>query len=132
MLLIPDDTWAVITIWQESRGEDYIGKIGVGEVIYNRMSKKYMSDGTAAGTCLRAYQFSGWNAADANRIPSLKLDDTDAMVQECMRAWVAATTGSDYTHGALFYYNPALVIPPWAKLYTETAVIGKHRFMVPK
>ena len=36
----------------------------------------------------------------------------------------------DPTDGAIFYYNPHIANPGWAELYTETAVIGNHRFMI--
>ena len=36
----------------------------------------------------------------------------------------------DPTDGATFYYNPHIANPGWAGKYTETAVIGNHRFMI--
>ena len=36
----------------------------------------------------------------------------------------------DPTDGATFYYNPHIANPSWAGKYTETAVIGNHRFMI--
>ena len=36
----------------------------------------------------------------------------------------------DPTDGAAFYYNPHIANPGWAGKYTETAVIGNHRFMI--
>ena len=36
----------------------------------------------------------------------------------------------DPTDGATFYYNPHIADPSWAGRYTETAMIGNHRFMI--
>jgi len=36
----------------------------------------------------------------------------------------------DPTDGATFYYNPHIANPGWAGKYTETAIIGNHRFMI--
>ena len=36
----------------------------------------------------------------------------------------------DPTDGATFYYNPNIANPSWAGRYTETAIIGNHRFMI--
>lgn len=134
MRLISDTALAVITIWQEARGEDYRGKLAVAEVIRNRMRFKYSSDGTVAGTVARSYQFSGWNddpGDNAQLVQSLKLDDDDPIVQDCMTAWHDANmNGTNVAKGATLYYNPALAQPGWAKASMEVARIGKHIFMV--
>ena len=36
----------------------------------------------------------------------------------------------DPTDGATFYYNPHIANPSWGGTYTETAIIGNHRFMI--
>lgn len=57
--MIPDDPWAILTIWQETRNEPGEVKLAGAEVIRDRTTKKYMSDGIVAGTILPPYQFSG-------------------------------------------------------------------------
>lgn len=142
--LISDDALAAVTIWQEARGEPYDGKVGVAEVIRNRMAQRYMSDGTVAGTVLRAAQFSGWNTIDRNRIPSVQIDSDDECVQDCLRAWHDALAGSDRVGPALHYLNVDLakklgggLLPLWAADPTDptqvderlvTARIGRHTF----
>jgi spore germination cell wall hydrolase CwlJ-like protein len=37
--------------------------------------------------------------------------------------------GKDPTHGAVFYLPSHIANPNWGKIYTETAMIGNHRFM---
>lgn len=130
--LFSDDAIAGATIWQEARGELQEGRIGVAEVIRERMARRYSSDGTVAGTVLRPFQFSGWNTSDPSRARSLMLDDADPIVGNCIEAWRWANAHkSTLTHGALLYYNPDVVTPIWAASAHEVAVIGHHRFMVP-
>lgn len=132
MNLISPDALAIITIWQEARGEPLDGKIAVGEVICNRMLKKYSSDGTVAGTVCRAFQFSGWLPRDPNLIPSLKLDTDDPIVDDCVRAWREASTGgTEFAKGAVLYCNLAVVRPTWIINCTLTAKVGAHSFFTP-
>ena len=133
MRLIPDDVVAWVTIWMEARGEPDEGKLAVAEVIWNRMRTRYSSDGTAAGTCLRAYQFSGWNTDDPNRIPAFKLDTDDPMVQACRNAWDLAKAGSNTVNKAVLYLNPKVVpkLPAWVAKSKLVATVGQHQFYVP-
>lgn len=138
MRLISDDALATITIWQESRGEPYEGKVAVGEVFRNRMRERgFFGDGTLAGTLLKSKQFSGWNEGDPNRIPSVKLDTDDPLVMQCLDAW-HESAGSNLTHGALYYMNVDLVrswnggtLPRWWLTGTQAdkeVKIGDHTF----
>jgi spore germination cell wall hydrolase CwlJ-like protein len=130
MKLVSDDIWAVLTIWQEARGEQHSGRVAVGEVIRNRMKRNYTSDGTAAGTVLHASQFSGWNTQDPNRIKCALLDDSDPLVQDCIAAWKESET-SNLTNGAVLYYALTMPkAPPWASspLVKFIVDIGHHRF----
>jgi spore germination cell wall hydrolase CwlJ-like protein len=130
MRLITDDEIATITIWTEAQGEQFIGKVAVGEVIRERMRRRYASDGTVAGTVARRYQFSAWND-DVNDnlllIRALKLNWDDPMAVECHTAW----TTSEHTHytlGAVLYCNLDVAQPDWAKPEKLLAKIGHHSF----
>lgn len=134
MRLVPDYAWAVITIWHEAQAEPYIGKVCVAEVIWNRTINKHMSDGTVPGTVLWEKQFSGWNAHDdtpkfRERIEGAKIDLQDSVVQDCMRAWSEAISGSNYTRGAMYYFNPRICNPPWAEGAEIVREEGHHRFV---
>jgi N-acetylmuramoyl-L-alanine amidase len=129
MRLIADYLFGVVTVFQEAEGEPYEGKVAVAEVILRRMRRKYMSDGTVVGTCLRRLQFSGWNSDSANRIRSLKIDTSNPVADECVRAWVEADKGSDLVPDCLHYFNARIVSPPWAKDAEIVAVIGNHTFV---
>lgn len=137
MLLFPEEAWAVATIWAEARGEPQPGKVGVAEVIRNRAARHYSSDGTIAGTVLHPLQFSCWNTHDGNRLLAATIDSDDPVVVLCREAWAEAEAGSDFTLGALLYYNPQAPEilrkgpPPWVRQCRETARLGRHRFLVP-
>jgi spore germination cell wall hydrolase CwlJ-like protein len=127
--LVQPDALAVITIWQEARGESYEGKLGVAEVIRNRMQRNYSSDGTVAGTVLKPYQFSAFLPGDPNLIPSFKIDDTDPIVIDCIRAWNESKT-TNRTNGAVLYCNLKILerAPNWAIARNKVAEIGEHTF----
>jgi N-acetylmuramoyl-L-alanine amidase len=127
--LISDDALAIVTVFQEAEGESYQGKLAVAHVIRNRMAALHFSDGTVSGTVLRDRQFSSWNNGAPNRIRSVRLDDATQIGMDCWRAWAESSAGDDPSLGAISYYNPKLVTPPWAADFVETVVIGNHRFM---
>lgn len=128
--LLPEDAWAVSTIWQEARGEPYEGKVAVAEVIRNRMKKKYFSDGTVSGTVLKPHQFSGWNTKDPNREPAAKINTADPIVQACLRAWKEANEQkTEHTRGATSYHAKGMKnYPSWALVYNKIAEVGNHLF----
>lgn len=133
MKIITPDSVAIVTIWQEAEGEDYIGKVAIGEVIRNRMEHNYSSDGTVPGTVCKSFQFSSWNddwRDNARLVASLKLDDTDPVVIDCIRAWNESRT-TRYVNGAVLYCNLTLAKPVWAIPDDLVATVGKHSFYLP-
>lgn len=130
MKIVNADSLAIVTIWQEAQGEPYLGKIAVGEVIRNRMMRNYASDGTVPGTVCRRYQFSAWNDDKQDNeilIRSLKIDDSDPIVIECVRAWHESAK-TNYAKGAVLYCNLAVASPEWAREEKKVAAIGNHTF----
>ena len=129
MRLVSDDAWAVMTIWQEARGEAMEGKVAIGEVIRNRVNHSYNCNGTVSGCVLAPLQFSGWNARDTNRIPSSVLDSDDSIVAECIKAW-RLSANSTLTHGAVLYYSPGVgqSPPDWAVQSNFIVQLGRHKF----
>ena len=128
MRLIADDALAAITIFQEAEGEPFEGKVAVAEVIRNRMARRFMSDGTVAGTVLRAFQFSGFNTMSSNRVRSFKIDADNPIVEDCLRAWATARMGSNTVKGADSYVNLGLADPKWARGKKPVASVGRHSF----
>jgi spore germination cell wall hydrolase CwlJ-like protein len=132
MRLITDAALAIVTIYQEAEGEPYEGKQAVAEVILRRTKNRFFSDGTIAGTVLRKLQFSGWNHNAPNRIRSLKIDSSDPIVNDCVKAWTAAEQGSEIVPDCMHFFNPAIGMPKWAEDAKIVADIGRHRFVIPK
>lgn len=125
MRLIPDDTIACLTVWQEARGEPLEGMIGVCEVIRTRRNLGHWGS-TYTAVCLAPYQFSGWNSKDPNRIASLCLDEQSTSYQAVCHAW-ELSAHTDYTLGATHYCTVNLH-PDWAKPDYLTVIIGRHAF----
>lgn len=130
--LIPDWKWIVPTIRQEADGEPFEGKVGVAEVIRERMESGYNSDGTAAGTVLSPYQFSGWNTNDANRTRIANCDISDPLTIEAINAYKRAFEGHSVTVGRANLYHskkmnpfPSWTLNPKVIKITE---IGNHIF----
>lgn len=130
--LIDDDTWAVLTIYGEARGEPAEGKIGVAEVILNRMHRLFFSDGTVTDTVLRGYQFSTFNTGDPNRLAGARMDDRDPTVIACRDAWNIAKAGSEITSGAIWYHATTIPDPAWVKDGVYTVTLGHQKFYRPR
>lgn len=124
MRMVSDFALAVVTLWQEARGEPNVGKIAVGEVIRNRMKKGNCG---VADVVLKPSQFSGWGNYDPNRIPSVQIDDTDPVVVDCASAWLASED-TNMTNGADHYFNPKTVAPSWYNDSIPHVQIGNHIF----
>src|SRR5438128_11430018 len=109
----------------------------VGEVIRKRTRLKlpYLSDGTIAGTIALRYQFSALNDDPADNlrlIASLKIDDQDQAVADCIIAWRNSAT-TNYSKGAVLYYNPKIIKTPpsWVAKSDHVASEGSHEFYLP-
>lgn len=127
MRLVSDDTWAVMTIWAEARGEPFEGQCAVGEVIRLRTKRRYASNGTIPGTILWPWQFSCWNINDPQRLKMALLDDEDLQIKKCAKAWKASAS-SHYSKGAVLYCNLKIARPNWAIESKKVAQIGNHTF----
>ena len=127
MRVISDDTIAALNIWMEARGEPFQGKVAVAEVMRNRLKSGRWGK-TIVQVVLAPYQFSGWNTNDSNRIQALLLDDSDPQYQECVRAWNTSKASTNFARGALYYFNPKLAAPSWAKPQNLLVTIGNHQF----
>lgn len=130
---------AARTVWGESRGEDFNGKVAVAWVIRNRAERAMrfrkiagkphalFGDGSVRSACLRPRQFSCWNSDDVN---ACKVTGKDLPgLEECLRAVVLVMSGAitDPTHAAVHYCVRSLR-PAWARGKTPCAIIGGHAF----
>jgi spore germination cell wall hydrolase CwlJ-like protein len=143
MHLIDPRSLAIVTIILEAAHEPYEGQLGVAEVIRNRMLQHYESDGSVAGTVLKAGQFSCWNTHDPRRARISQLDDKDPQARIAAAVWDRATLNdpespaASTAKGALLYYAPAAMQPPgavpiWVPACDWLVDLGTQKFYKPK
>lgn len=128
------------TLYGESRGEPYCGKVAVAWTIKNRANRAddfkrlhakphpLFGDGTVRMVCQWPRQYSCWNENDPMRAKLIAAKT--AQLAECLKAAYAVLQGEepDPTNGALHYFNPDVASPSWANGLMPCAVIGAHRF----
>lgn len=116
------------TIWGEARGEGPAGMAAVAHVLLNRVADGRWGP-TLFDVCLAPWQFSCWNRGDPNRKLMLLLEDSDALLSQCLNAMAEAPSQPDPTGGATHYYADTMVsVPNWTVGATQTAHIGHHIF----
>ena len=127
------------TMWGEARGEPdaSAGMAAIGQVVLNRCASKHWWGGTVEEVCLKAWQFSCWNANDPNRPKLVAVTEADALFalagrlsQDLLGLTETARQLSDHTHGATHYHAASLPLPAWARTpdAIECARIGHHIF----
>jgi len=129
--MIIDDCFAITTIWMEARGESKAGQIAVARVIKNRTGRKYQSNGTVTGTCLKPYQFSAWNHKDPNRMAlaeAMSSKQGKKQLERIEQIWNQVKE-EDTAFPAVLYHTKA-VSPSWSKskLVKKIGEIGNHIF----
>lgn len=126
--LIPDDVWAILCIYAEARGEPYEGQVAVGNVIRNRMRKKFFSDGTVVGTVTQPKQFSWMNDGDRQRTAVLAARWEHPQIATAAKAWFESEH-VNHVQDALLYHAD-YVAPYWSKAHGIELVvrIGRHLF----
>lgn len=101
----------------EARNEPYVGKVAVAEVVMNRMNSEEFPD-TLEGVVYQSGQFQVVSNGTINE-PA-----TDISIQ----ATKEAINGSNYSQGALFFYNSAIATDRWLDTLKTITVIGQHTF----
>ena len=130
--VIPDDTWGILCVFAEARGEPYEGQVAVGCVIRNRTSRKFFSNGTVVDTVTKPHQFSWMNTGDAQRSRVLSALLSDPAWKVASRAWYESEV-AHLVDDAVFYHA-SYVQPYWAKVQGVEFVkrIGRHLFYAEK
>ena len=102
----------------EATGESYAGRVAVAEVVLNRVNSSIFPN-SIEGVIYDAGQFSPITDGRINMTATQSSKDA---VQE-------ALAGSNYTGGALYFYNPAVTgYIGWFEAMETTAIIGNHHF----
>jgi uncharacterized protein YraI len=95
------------------------GKVAVAAVVLNRVADRRWPN-TIAGVAHQPWQFSCYNPSYRNRLYY------GPIPQSCWDAARAAVAGQDPSRGAVYYFNPYLVRPSWARSLTFIRRIGTN------
>lgn len=126
-----DDThraFLALLVWREARGEPIEGKLGVANVVRNRVDSAALPD-TWEKTMSHKWSFSSFTApGDLNLV--LWPDDDDPTWRDSMEVAerVYDMGGCDNTFGSTLYCNLDVVKPSWLPYVTFMVKIGKHSF----
>lgn len=101
----------------EATGEPYAGKVAVAEVVLNRVKDGGFPN-SIEGVIYQSGQFQVVSNGRINMTPT----------QESINASNEALAGSNYTYGALYFYNAAIATDRWQDSLRTTTVIGSHTF----
>ena len=125
-----DEQWACLAeaIYFEARGEPIDGQIAVGEVILNRVDAsnypgsicRVVNQGTGR---LHACQFSYTCDGIPDRVTEPAAYVTAGKIARLLIDGAPRTVAADATH-----YHADYVSPRWARVYPETARVGRHIF----
>ena len=124
--VIPEDTWGILCVYAEARGEPYEGQIAVANVVRNRTERRWFSDGTIVGTVTRAKQFSWLNSDDGQRTRVFRVERGDPAWLMATRAWFESEHVKLVEDAVL--YHALTVEPYWAAHVRFISRIGAHIF----
>lgn len=101
----------------EAGDEPYSGKVAVAEVVLNRVNSGQFPN-TIQGVIYQSGQFSPVSDGTIN----------NSATHESKEAVAEALKGTNYTNGALYFWNPITATNRWQETLQTTAIIGGHEF----
>lgn len=104
-------------VYGEARGEPFRGQVAIAAVILNRKQSNKFPD-TISGIVYHPGAFTAVSDGQVNLTPNA----------EARKAVMEAVKGSDPSHGATFYFNPAKTNNAWMWSQPEITKIGHHIF----
>ena len=105
----------------ESAGEPYLGQVAVAATVLNRV-KDSRYPNTVRGVILQVWGgFYQYSPVEDGRINLPASESASRAVQD-------ALNGSDPSHGATGFFNPAKTTNQWVRMQPVTTVIGNHVF----
>jgi len=119
-----------LAVYREARGEAFIGKVAVADVIVERAwdSQDRWPD-TIEGVILEPKQFSAFNHDDPNvfKYPERSTEDDRRTWDECVSAaTVALKSGA---RGWANHYHTKSITPSWHDPDKVVGTIGSHVFL---
>nr|BFD62133.1 hypothetical protein BdHM001_08140 [Bdellovibrio sp. HM001] len=118
----------VCNCYHESRGESFDGMVAVTKVVLSRMEADSHPD-SACGVVYEDSQFSWTQDKYSNNINPSREEDIEGL-EQCKKAVSLAV--SEGPNDIIYYYNPDVARPYWARHMTSCGTIGNHRFLVPR
>lgn len=117
--------------WAENRSNGYCGMLAITSVVINRMQEDPKTFGaTITQVINKPYQFSVFGKTDPNRRKMAKVAEDDDEFVSAMLAAIAAISGVDNSHRALYFYSGS---PPyWAAGMVVTTKMHGHVFLRPR
>ena len=119
-----------IAVYKEARGESYKGKLGVAEVIRNRVGHPDFKP-SICGVIKQRGQFPWYNGPRSLQIKpgQLKQPQDKQSYAEAKKAALEALNGSDVTHGSLYFVHRRVVKKQrWIKRMKFQVRIGQHLY----
>jgi N-acetylmuramoyl-L-alanine amidase len=119
-----------LTVWREARGEPIEGKLGVANVVKNRVNATHLPDQWDT-VMERRWAFSSLTAPGDAMLVQWPVH-TDPSWIDSMNAADRVFTlgGADNTQGATLYANLDVCTPEWLPNVTPTVKLGKHSFFI--
>mgnify|MGYP001599212609 CR=1 FL=1 len=119
-----DDFILALTVWREARGEPYNAKLGVANVIHNRVGDGRWKK-TIHETCLQRSQFSSFLPGDVNVTKFPKISNTAdwSAWKECCKA----AADPNNVVGPATHYHDISIPTPWLDMQF-TRQIGHLKF----
>lgn len=120
----------VVAVYKEARGESYKGKLGVAEVIRNRVGRSDFKP-SICGVVKQRGQFPWYNGYRSLQIKpgQLKQHQDKLAYVEANKAVLEALRGSAVVRGSLYFVHRRVVKKQqWLKKKKFVVMIGPHRF----
>ncbi|UOF02455.1 cell wall hydrolase [Bdellovibrio reynosensis] len=121
-------TCLLCNCYHETRGESRDGMVAVAKVVLSRADSGVFPS-SVCGVIYQPYQFSWTQDRIRNNINATTVDDKKAL-NECKGA--ITTANNEGANGVLYYYNPSIASPAWARQFNDCGPLGNHVFMTPK
>jgi len=119
-------TTVSLTLWGETRNQDYNGKHAVASTIWNRAKA---NPAKFQAVCLAPHQYSCWHKrVFTQSMPDLRKPLDRLAWHDCVALASSMMDGTFLPSLESKHYHEASVRPYWAHDYRMIAQIGSHRF----
>lgn len=118
----------ICNCYHETRGETFEGMVAVNKVVLSR-SEDDAYPSSICGVVYDDAQFSWTQDRIGNNINATKDEDKEAL-EMCKKA--VNLSVKEGPNDVIYYYNPSIARPYWARRMTNCGKVGNHTFLVPR